>query len=353
MKKLIVRSASGSYPVHIANGISRSCGALLSKISNSGIQFVTASGTTKLAQQIVGKVAGRKSGRLIVIPDGENSKSLKVADFIWRELHKRGADRSSLLVAIGGGVVGDVAGFAASCYKRGIKLVHIPTSLTAMVDSSIGGKNGINTSYAKNLVGTFYSPELVLVDPQLLETLPIDSLRSGFAEVLKYAVVFSDKLFRKLATVDPRKLSRLSLEIIQECIQHKVRVVGEDEFEGNIRASLNFGHTVGHAIETAANYKNISHGEAVSIGMLLETHFAVERGDCGVDSYFQLKAMIHHFELIRTRRKFNRLKMLKALFADKKRQGEFVFMPILRGVGKFEIKKVSLRELVEFLEQVV
>lgn len=353
MKKIIVSSASGSYPVVVANGITSKLADHLAKLDSSGVFFVSGSGTKKLALDIIRKNYGKKAIPLIVFPDGEKSKSLEVANYIWRELHKRGADRGAVLVAVGGGVVGDVAGFAASCYMRGIQLVHVPTSLTAMVDSSIGGKNAVNTKYAKNLVGTFYPPKLVLTDPLLLKTLPEYDLHSGFAEVVKYAIIFSERLLKKLLSVEPHKLKHLPVGIIEECVAHKVRVVTRDEFESNLRASLNFGHTVGHAIEVACNFKGISHGEAVAIGMLLETHFAVERGDCSVSSYFQLKAVLNHFKLCPKKLKFSRIKMLRALFADKKRRSEFIFMPILQGIGKFEIRKVSLRELVQFLGQIV
>jgi shikimate kinase/3-dehydroquinate synthase len=219
---------------------------------------------------------------LYVIPAGEASKSQQQVNAIYDWLVDLHAERREALIALGGGVVGDLVGFVAATYLRGVPLVHIPTSLLAQVDSAIGGKTGINHPRGKNLIGAFYHPRLVLADPALLLTLPVRSRTEGWAEIVKYGIILDTELFALLeAHADTlREFSHppisLLCQIIARCIDLKVAVIEEDEREQGRRAILNYGHTVGHALENASGYGELLHGEAVSLGMVAAAQLAHE-----------------------------------------------------------------------------
>ncbi len=203
--------------------------------------------------------------------DAESSKTLESVEHIARSLSRAGTDRHALLLAVGGGMVGDVAGFAAATYLRGIALAHVPTTLLAQVDSAIGGKTGVNLPEGKNLVGAFYSPRVVLSDPRALLSLPDREFRGGLAEVIKYGVIWDAKLFAALETHMERIVRRDAAAlayIIPRCAEIKAHVVSHDEHESGLREILNFGHTFGHALESVTNYRVFQHGEAVAWGMM-------------------------------------------------------------------------------------
>ena len=217
----------------------------------------------------VARALGISPRRAILFDDSEAAKRLATVEDIARKLVRAGADRHCVLVAVGGGVVGDVAGFAAATYLRGVRLVHVPTTLVAQVDSSIGGKTGVDLPEGKNLVGAFYPPKLVIADPELLRTLPHREYRSGLYEVVKYGVIADAKLFRFLEAHMNRVLRRdpAALDwIIQRCIAIKARVVNEDEREGGLRKILNFGHTLGHALEAATRLSPFSAWRSDCVG---------------------------------------------------------------------------------------
>jgi len=217
-----------------------------------------------------------------VVPPGELSKSVPMLEKIYHSALAAGLDRASAMVALGGGVVGDLAGFAAATYLRGIRLVQVPTSLLAMVDSSVGGKTGINLAEGKNLVGAFYQPSEVCADMDTLGTLPAREYVSGLAEVVKYGVIWDGMLFRRLEREAGKLLARdtdATGEIVARCCEIKAEIVGVDELEAGMRALLNFGHTLGHALEQAAGYGALLHGEAVAIGMVFAAEVsAAKRG---------------------------------------------------------------------------
>jgi 3-dehydroquinate synthase len=208
---------------------------------------------------------------LLEFADGESNKTMRTVETLTARLIKAGADRQSLILALGGGVAGDVAGFVASIYMRGIDVIQIPTSFLAQVDASIGGKTGVNLSAGKNLVGTFHQPRLVLIDPEVLATLPEREFRSGLYEALKCGVIRDRNIFEFMEQKREMVLSRdpATLEwLITECVRVKAKVVAADEFEGGERRILNFGHTIGHALEAETSYKQFLHGEAVAWGMV-------------------------------------------------------------------------------------
>ena len=217
----------------------------------------------------------------ILIPDGERYKNLQSVSRIYDALIKGGADRGSVLIAIGGGVIGDTAGFAAATYLRGITLIQVPTTLLAQVDSSVGGKVGVNLPVGKNLVGAFHQPAIAVIDPLLLKTLPRREFRSGLYEVVKYGMIASRSLFDLVAGDTRRVFNRdpqvLVPAIVESC-RIKAHVVTEDERESGLRRILNYGHTIGHALEAVTKYRVFRHGEAIAYGMLGAADLAVERG---------------------------------------------------------------------------
>jgi 3-dehydroquinate synthase len=217
----------------------------------------------------------------ILIPDGERFKNLQSVSRIYEGLIRAGADRGSVVIAVGGGVVGDTAGFAAATYLRGITLVHVPTTLLAQVDSSIGGKVGVNHTLGKNLIGAFHQPAVVAIDPLLLRTLPRREFRSGMYEVVKYGVIASRRLFdlveRDTKGIFARDPEVLVPAIVESC-RIKADVVSKDERESGLRRILNYGHTIGHALEAVTRYRRFRHGEAIAYGMLAAADLAVARG---------------------------------------------------------------------------
>jgi len=236
---------------------------------------------------------------LLVVPAGEAHKSRRVRDGLEDRLIDLGADRDTALVALGGGVVGDLTGFVAATFHRGIPFVQIPTTLIGMVDASVGGKTGINLEAGKNLIGAFHQPAVIYIDVDYLKTLPERQFRSGLAEVVKCGVIADAALFETLERLservmrrDPDVLSRL----IEACCRIKVRVVSEDPHEGGRRLVLNFGHTVGHALETLTRYR-LAHGEAVAIGMVAEARIAARAGLAAAELAVRLQALLERLDL--------------------------------------------------------
>jgi len=220
---------------------------------------------------------------LIEVPDGEKYKSLSTAKYLYDELLKRKADRTTTLIALGGGVIGDLTGFVAATYMRGLPLVHIPTTLLAQVDSSIGGKVAIDHHLAKNIIGSFYQPKAVYTDPEVLQTLSDKDIKNGIVETIKIAVIKSPAFFKwieKNIDLLIKKHRDLLCELVKEAVSLKADIVLKDPWEKGLRKVLNFGHSIGHALEVGAGYQDLSHGEAVALGMLVETKIARNRGMC-------------------------------------------------------------------------
>lgn len=283
---------------------------------------------------------------LAPVPPGEESKTLDHAARLCRELVRAGLDRGSAILALGGGVVGDLAGFVAATLFRGIAFVNLPTTLLAQVDSSVGGKTGVNLPEGKNLVGTFYQPRLVLADVLTLRTLPEREFRSGLAEVVKHAMIADAALFRTLEEDVDRILQRdpetLQAVIARNCAI-KARVVEADEREAGVRAVLNFGHTVGHALEAASGYGTLTHGEAVAYGMLVATAISVRRRLCSPTDAQRLHNLLRRFGLIPSLRPSPELLETYVLRDKKMRDGvlQFVLTP---GVGSVTLAPVSDRK---------
>src|SRR5688500_11745443 len=267
-----VEVTTGARPstIWIGNGTLERLAELLDSHGVGARRFVVSS---PVIWRLLGARVQSALGRVepILLPDGERFKNLQSVSRIYEALIRAGADRGSAIVAVGGGVVGDTAGFAAASFLRGITLAHVPTTLLAQVDSSIGGKVGVNHALGKNLIGAFHQPAVVVVDPLLLKTLPRREFRSGLYEVVKYGMIASRPLFDRVAgqtrAIFARDPAVLVPAIVESC-RIKADVVSKDEREGGLRRILNFGHTVGHALEAITKYRRFRHGEAIAYGML-------------------------------------------------------------------------------------
>ena len=299
MREIKIRIARDEeYNIYIEKGILTDLDEYVSKIIKSKRVIVI---TNPLVNSLYGTKLlsalkrGKFSTDFIEVPDGEKYKCLSTANYLYNELLKRKADRSTGLMALGGGVIGDLTGFVAATYMRGLPLVHIPTTLLAQIDSSIGGKVAVDHSLAKNIVGSFYQPKAVFVDPEVLFTLSDKDLKNGIVEAIKIAVIKSPVFFKWLGSNIYQLLNKdidILCELIKKSVSFKVEVVLEDPWETGLRKILNFGHSIGHALEVGAGYQNLSHGEAVALGMLVETKIARNRGICSEEFEEQIKNVL-------------------------------------------------------------
>ncbi len=274
-----VTTGSHASTIWIGEGTGEQLSSLLDADGVGARRFTVSSPSIwKLHGQLVQQAI---PGEPILIPDGERYKTLQSVSRVYEALIRAGADRGSALVALGGGVIGDTAGFAAATFLRGITLVHVPTTLLAQVDSSIGGKVGVNHTLGKNLIGAFHQPSLVVADPRVLRTLPRREFRSGLYEVVKYGMIASRDLFDRVARDTKAIFARdpdVLVPVIVECCRIKADVVTRDEREDGLRRILNFGHTIGHALEAVTKYRRFRHGEAIAYGMLGAADLATARG---------------------------------------------------------------------------
>jgi 3-dehydroquinate synthase len=319
-----------SYPVLIGPGLFETIGdAIKEKISLSRCAIIS---DTNVAPLFAGKIqkslslAGFES-TLITVPAGEQSKTLEQAGSVCEEMLRAGLDRQSFVVGLGGGVVGDLSGFVAAIFQRGIPHVHIPTTLLAMVDSSIGGKTGVNTNAGKNLLGIFHQPVLVIDDVEGLKTLPRRELSQGFAEIIKHAIIADAEMFSMLADVDLNKVDFAPL--IRRNVEIKTRIVAKDELDrAGQRALLNLGHTIGHGIERASGYQGISHGEAVSLGIVVACEVSMKKAGLPEKQRDAIVDLLQKFELpTKLPANFPRQKIFDALKFDKKfERGEIRFV---------------------------
>ena len=294
---------------------------------------------------------------LLVIEAGEEQKHLRTVSQIHDAAFAFKLERSSMLLALGGGVVGDMTGFAAATWLRGVGVVQVPTTLLAMVDASIGGKTGVNHPGGKNLIGAFHQPHLVLIDPTTLDTLPIREFRAGMAEVIKYGILGDTDLFLELESCkdpsSPNGLGRTTLEsILQRSAAAKASIVAADEREGGLRAVLNYGHTFGHVVEALCGYGTWLHGEAVALGMVAVGELAVQRGNWSRADAERQKQLIAKAGLPTTWPELNLEAVLHTLQGDKKvRDGQLRFV-IPTGIGSVEIQNdISRDEITHCLEQ--
>ena len=283
MVRLILDTPSGGYPVVIGTNLQRELRNAISRLDPTGAAIVTDANVRPLAVKVAKTIkrAGLKTA-ILSVPAGERSKSLERLQEVLGFLERQHIDRGGVVIAVGGGTVGDLGGFAASVWQRGVRLVSIPTTLLAMVDSSVGGKTGVNGRRSKNAIGTFWQPSIVVSDLAALETLPEPSYRDAFAEVVKYAVAMDRGLFDLVQRNAPRLVERdLSLleRVVFRCVAAKALIVAKDERDRGPRAILNYGHTAGHALEAATGFR-VSHGRAVAFGMRVAARIATSLDLC-------------------------------------------------------------------------
>jgi 3-dehydroquinate synthase len=282
MKKIRVQAANGAYEVLIGRGVLEQLPRVVSGASEKSAVFVVSSPRVwRHWGARIEKILGGARRATILMDDREAAKNLSTVVRTCRQLVRAGADRRAILIAVGGGVVGDVAGYVAASYARGIALIHVPTTLVAQVDSAIGGKTGVNLPEGKNLVGAFYPPRVVLADPEVLRTLPAREFRSGIFEIIKYGVIGDIQLFqfleRKMEKLLRRDRAALDF-VIERSIAQKAHVVSADEHESGLREILNFGHTFAHALESVTRYRKYLHGEAVAWGIIAASLLALANG---------------------------------------------------------------------------
>lgn len=351
--RIPVKTPSQSYEVLIQRGLLRSAATTLSALTpESGRVFaLTAPPVQKHWAGALRKSFAKTDRKLevIVMPDGERSKTLAELEKLAEKLIKLGADRHSILLALGGGVVGDVAGFLASIFMRGIPVLQIPTTLLAQVDSAIGGKTGVNLKAGKNLLGTFHQPLAVLVDPDVLSTLPEREYRSGLFEAMKYGVIRNPAIFELMESQRDallRRDGRVLEALIADCIRVKAEVVGRDEREGGERRILNFGHTIGHALEAETNYRRLLHGEAVGWGMIAACRIGAEMGVTDDETAWRIIRLVESYGPL-PKVSVEGKRILKRLASDKKAVGGVPHFVLATAVGKVEIvNTVSARSVI-------
>ncbi len=346
MKVLEVNIPEREYKIYIEKGLRKGCADLLKPIvEGKKAAVITDTNVEPLycgsvMEQL--KAAGAAPFK-VVVEAGENSKSLSVFERVCNEILENDFSRSDCVVALGGGVVGDLAGFTASTVLRGVKLIQVPTTLLSQVDSSVGGKTAVNLAAGKNLVGTFYQPSMVLIDTQTLETLPKREQSCGMAEIIKYAAIRDAEMGKRLLN------GNFSIEdIIFRCCRIKADIVENDERDTGERMLLNFGHTIGHAVENYYGYGVLSHGAAVAIGMCVMTEYGEKMGYTEKGTLEIIKALNERYALPVSCE--HRDKLLGAASHDKKRSGDSISIVLVRKMGEgFYIKtdKSVLNEIVK------
>ena len=345
----ITVNASRSYEVRIGPGLLDQVGELSAPlVRGRKAAVVSDSNVWPLYGRRVENSLTRAGFQVSVFqfPAGESSKTTATLVELLTFLAREGLSREDPVFALGGGVTGDMGGLAAALYLRGVPCIQLPTSLLSMVDSSVGGKTAVDLPEGKNLVGTFTQPHLVLCDIQALDTLPDQVMAEGWAEVIKYGMIHSPELLRRLEGEDPAG----DLEwIIAHCVTIKRDVVGVDERDTGARQLLNFGHTIGHAIERCGGY-SIYHGEGVAMGMAIMTRACVREGNCPAECWTVLESLLDRFHLPKTC-SMDQKALLAAARSDKKRRGDTITLIQPRKVGECVLNKTDYRELSQVLER--
>ncbi len=332
-----------SYDIHIGS---------LPSIELSGKAVVVTN--PKVAGLHLGYLLPKLSAKelfIVTLPDGEEYKNQESLEYLLDRLFDHQIDRKSTLVAFGGGVIGDMTGFAASIYQRGIDFIQIPTTLLSQVDASVGGKTGINNRFGKNLIGAFYQPKAVYIDPYFLTTLPKREFAAGVAEIVKMAVVFDKEFFEWLERADLSDTDQLA-QAIKRSVELKAAIVAKDEKEGGVRASLNYGHTFAHVIENETNYSTYLHGEAVAIGMVMANELAKRVGLLGEEDARRIEALLKRYDLptcypVKDPRNF-----YEHFFLDKKSFNQKLTFVLPKGIGDFLITdKIKEEDIMSVLRE--
>ena len=359
MKELLLRGSQTSH-IYLEKGLLARAGEICLKgyedvkpLDQARLK-VCVIADTNTAPLYLDTVRDSFSGRNVeivphIIQAGEAHKTLGTVSLIYDTLCLHGFRRNDMILALGGGVVGDIAGFAAATYLRGIRyLVQIPTTLLAQVDSSVGGKCGVDLSHGKNLVGAFRQPDRVIIDCEVLKTLSKEVYASGMAEVIKYGCIMEPDILNRVSADE----GDMDIEaIIETCVQIKVKVVEEDEHEENLRRILNFGHTIGHGVEQLGQYTAFSHGEAVAMGMVAALRIGEGAGITKKGSAAHLIGLLEKYDLP-TALPYPAKEIFQALLADKKKEGEGIHFIYMEDFGRVQVRKTPLKELSQMLEEI-
>ena len=346
MTTLTVELGERAYPIIIAPNALQHTDALNQAIAGNTVVIVSNTTVALLyAEQLAQTVrALGKTVHLHVLPDGEQYKDLANWQTIFDTLLSKQCDRKTTLIALGGGVIGDMAGFAAAAYMRGVPFIQCPTTLLSQVDSSVGGKTGINHPLGKNMIGAFYQPQLVLADINTLNTLPDRELSAGLAEIIKHGAIYDTNYFefleKNIDAIRARDVAALTHTIVRSC-EIKAEVVAQDERESGLRAILNFGHTFGHAIEAGMGYGNWLHGEAVGAGMVLAADLSHRLGQLTASECARIRALIQAAGLPIEPPRLGVEAMLEHMQLDKKNTAGSIRFVLLDGLGKAVIQKVD------------
>ena len=354
MKTLEVDLGNRSYPIHIGSDLIDQSELFSACKKATSVYIVTNTTVAPLYAERLTKTLEKlsKSVRTIILPDGESYKDWKNLQLIFDDLLKFGADRQAMLVALGGGVIGDMTGFAAASFMRGIRFIQVPTTLLAQVDSSVGGKTGINHPLGKNMIGAFHQPAAVIADLNTLKTLPARELSAGLAEVVKHGAI-ADTEFLSWIEANAQALlecdtTAMAHAVLRSC-EIKSAVVSADEREGGIRATLNFGHTFGHAIEAGMGYGAWLHGEAVACGMVMGADLSRRLNFITQDEVNRLTKIIQSMNLPTNPPKFGAQRYMELMQVDKKTEGGQIRYVVLEKIGKAQIKSVPDSQVIETL----
>lgn len=353
MKILEINLRDNSYSIYIERNILSTIGEYLKKnYSCKKIAIITDSNLEKLYGENLNKIIEKEgfNTNIICIKPGEESKSINTLQEVYNELSKFKVGREDLIIIFGGGVVGDLGGFAASTYLRGVPYIQVPTSLLAQVDSSIGGKVAVDLPWGKNLVGSFYHPKAVFIDPELLKTLDKKNLHDGLGEVIKYGFIRDENIVHELMSYknDEELLDNIE-SLIFKCCNIKKSVVEQDEKDFGERMLLNFGHTLGHAIEKYFNYKNYTHGEAVGIGMVQITKKSEKLHITEMGTSKCIEEVLKKYELPYDLPEMDGEEILNTIILDKKTSGENINLIVLKDIGKAIVRKVKINELGDYI----
>lgn len=354
MKKIHVALGEHAYDIEIEKGLLDSIGsktaALLPKarmaaiVSDTNVAPLYCSRLRNSMEQAGFEVI------VITIEAGEQSKNMSVLSSVLEQLAESGMTRSDVLLTLGGGVVGDLGGFAAASFMRGISFIQVPTSLLAQIDSSVGGKVAVDLKSGKNLAGAFYQPKAVFIDTELLQTLPVRFLHDGLAEAIKYGCIKDAELFEKIASyADDAELLADIDSVVAACCTIKARIVEQDEFDTGLRMLLNFGHTLGHAVEQHFGYSTYTHGEGVAIGMYQLTKKTETLGITETGTACRLKAVLEKYSLP-INAGVPKEELMATMAKDKKKQGSSITLIVLKSLGQGVLKKISWQEMPEYLE---
>ena len=346
--KTIHVAASASYDVKIGTGLLETLGTECARVCKAGKAAIVSDTNVWPLYGAQAETSLKNAGMEVahfVFPAGEESKNGSVYLELLNFLAQNELTRSDCLIALGGGVVGDMTGFAAAIYQRGIDYIGIPTTLLSQIDSSVGGKTGCDLVYGKNLAGAFHAPKLVLIDPDCLNTLPAKFFNDGLAEAIKYGVIKSKPLFDRLLNEDAHNFIN---DLIKECVSIKRDITENDFFESGERMLLNFGHTIGHSIEKYYNFKDITHGEAVGIGMVVISVAAENRGECEPGTAKLITNALHKYHLPAPP-SIDVEKLCEGAFNDKKRRGKDIKLVVPECIGKCTVKTLPCDKLCDYI----